>query len=184
MNVLIFMASPNKNGNTAKLVESFIKGVDGNINIIYPYEENIKPCIDCRYCYIHNGKCSIKDSMNYIYKKIDMSDVIVIASPMYFASFTSPMKSIIDRMQVYWSKKCIFKEENKSKKKGLLFITAGSEWSNMFIPMENMIRYVFKFIDTEFIEGIYVPNTDLKKVSDNKEILDVAYKLGERISKK
>lgn len=181
MNTLIIMASPNTNGNTSTLVESFIKGVEGEITIIYPYKEDIKPCIDCRYCSNKKGKCSIKDSMEKVYSLIEKADNILIASPMYFASFPGPMKNIIDRTQVYWSTKD--KQESEKKyKNGILFITAGSYWQDMFIPMEKMTKYVFSLIDTKLKYNLYIPNTDKRVVEENKEMLLKAEGIGRKLS--
>lgn len=59
---LIFSGTPRKNGDTMKLINEFIKYLDGEYKIIDSYNCNIKPCIDCRYCWKNTG-CCINDEM-------------------------------------------------------------------------------------------------------------------------
>ncbi|MFW5891463.1 MAG: flavodoxin family protein [bacterium] len=79
---LIFFGSARKKGNTRSMLDFFIEELSGDIEVINAYEENISPCIDCRYCWKNRG-CSIKDNMQDIYNKIDEADNIIIASPVY-----------------------------------------------------------------------------------------------------
>ena len=44
---------------------------------------NIKPCVDCRYCWTR-PTCSINDDMQNVILMINEADNIVIASPLYF----------------------------------------------------------------------------------------------------
>lgn len=179
--ILAFMASPNKEGNTAKLLDSFLQGVKGEVTVIYPYKLNIRPCIDCKYCYTHKGKCSIEDDMTAIYKSIEECDVFVIASPMYFASFPGPLKNIIDRTQIFWSIKNIIKSNNMQKKSGILIFTAGSSWNNMFLPMEKASGYLFKNINCDLIGKIYADNTDNLPVDKNMILIENAYNMGRNL---
>ncbi|MCY6484681.1 flavodoxin family protein [Clostridium aestuarii] len=178
MKTLIFMASPNKKGNTQAMLEAFLKELRGETYIINCYDVNVKPCIGCKICYTCEGKCSINDDMTYIYEKINESDNIAIFSPMYFASYPGTLKNIIDRMQVYWSKKYILNSNQTiSKKKGVLFLNAGSEWRDMFKPMQNMFKYIMKSIGGEVIGGVYISNTDKFPVRENEEAFERIYEV-------
>lgn len=181
MKTLIFFASPNKKGNTYKLVEKFIEGIQGEVDIIYVYNKKVAPCTDCKYCY-SKEQCAIKDDMEEIYKKIKVSDVIVIATPLYFSSVSAPMKAIIDRLQVYWSKKYIRKDrENIKIKKAVILGTSGSYWENMFQPLEAVLNHTFAAMDAKNMEKVYAVNTDKIPVEKNEEILKEAYGLGVKI---
>lgn len=83
MKTLIFNGSPRKNGDTMTLVNEFIKYLDGEYKIIDAYDSNIKPCIDCRYCWENKGCCQ-NDEMQKVYDYIQECDNILIASPIYF----------------------------------------------------------------------------------------------------
>ncbi len=84
MKALILNGSPHNNGDTAfvinKVKERFPS--DTEFDEINAYKDDIKPCIDCRYCWKNEG-CSIKDNMAVILK--DDYDVLIIASPIYIS---------------------------------------------------------------------------------------------------
>lgn len=97
--VLVLMSSPRKNGNTDRLVNAFIKGVEENgysTEKIYVNYQNIKPCLGCNICQKTN-QCVQKDDMQEIYEKMLEAKVIVFASPVYFYTFNASMKLLLDR---------------------------------------------------------------------------------------
>lgn len=98
--ILILEGSPRKNGNTDLLSDEFSKGVTdaGNtFDKIYLKDKKINGCLGCGVCQNNGGICIQKDDMTEIYHKINEADVIVLASPVYFYSWTSWMKAVIDR---------------------------------------------------------------------------------------
>ena len=102
MKTLIFDGSPRKNGDTAALIAAFTEQLSGEYTVIRAYEErDISPCMDCRYCWDHPG-CVIRDGMGKIYRLIEESDCIVIASPLYYSELTGPLLSLLSRLQVYY----------------------------------------------------------------------------------
>ncbi|MEW8993198.1 flavodoxin family protein [Clostridium sp.] len=161
--LLIINGSPNTEGHTNKIVDAIIKGINANVEIKYIncYDMNIKPCTDCKYCSKVVGACSIKDSMTEIYKLIQDCDIIILASPMYFGMFPSPLKSLIDRCQVIWSKKFIFKQNTKERKQGIFIFNGGSSWNNMFIHMETIGKYFLNTLNCDILFKLYVDNTDV-----------------------
>ena len=97
--VLTLMSSPRKNGNTDRLANAFIKGVEENgysTEKIYVNYQNIKPCLGCNVCQKTN-QCVQKDDMQDIYKKMLEAKVFVFASPVYFYTFNASMKLLLDR---------------------------------------------------------------------------------------
>ena len=99
-NVLILMGSPRKKGNTSILCDEFARGAEeaGNqvekINVI---EQHIAGCLGCNGCQRNGGICVQKDDMQDIYQKILAADVVVLASPIYYYTWTAQMKAVIDR---------------------------------------------------------------------------------------
>ncbi|NMM62764.1 flavodoxin family protein [Clostridium sp. P21] len=183
MRTLVFIASPHKNGNTAILLKHFLEGVSGEIEIINVYNINVKPCTDCKYCYNHK-ECVLKDDMTDIYKKIESSDNIVIASPVYFSFVPAPLKVVIDRLQVNWSGKFIRRDfsQNLNKKVGILIMTAGSNTKNVFEPIEYALKQFFSVTGSEFSYKIYAVNTDNVPIEKNEEIKKKAFEIGKNIS--
>ena len=53
MKTLTLNGSPHKDGDTAYIVSKIKEKLEGEIEEIYLYDENIKPCTDCKYCWKH-----------------------------------------------------------------------------------------------------------------------------------
>lgn len=126
MKTLILSGSPRKNGDTMALVNEFIKHLEGEYTIIDAYACNIKPCIDCRYCWTNAG-CSIEDEMQEVYNYIQKCDNILIASPLYFSELTGQLLTISSRLQTYFCSKYFRKVKpiEKEKKGGIIIVGGG-----------------------------------------------------------
>ncbi len=98
--VLILMGSPRKKGNTAILCDGFTRGAEeaGNqVERIDIISKNVAGCFGCNNCQRNGGTCVQKDDMTEIYEKIADADVIVLASPVYFYTWTAQLKTVLDR---------------------------------------------------------------------------------------
>lgn len=126
MKTLILIGSPRENGDTMALVKEFICHLNGEYIIIDSYNCNIRPCIDCRYCWKNVG-CSIKDEMQEVYDYIQQSDNVLIASPLYFSELTGQLLSVMSRLQTYFCSRFFRKEVpiKKAKKGGVILVGGG-----------------------------------------------------------
>lgn len=100
MNILVISGSPRKGGNTEIMAEAFAKGAreSGNsVQIKKMSELKVAPCIDCEYCFSHDGVCSQHDDMAGILEALDKADMVVFASPIYWFDVTAQTKAVIDR---------------------------------------------------------------------------------------
>lgn len=103
--VLILSGSPRKGGNSDLLCDEFMKGAieSGNdVEKIRVSEKNIGYCRACYACR-DTGKCVIKDDMAELLQKMIDSDVLVLASPVYFYSIDAQLKAVIDRTVARWT---------------------------------------------------------------------------------
>jgi multimeric flavodoxin WrbA len=97
--VLVLSASPRKGGNSDLLCDQFMLGAQeaGNqIEKIFLRDKKIGYCTGCESCYISH-KCVQKDDMEEILGKMIATDVIVMATPVYFYTMDAQMKTLIDR---------------------------------------------------------------------------------------
>lgn len=76
MNVVAALGSPREQGNTAVLLEQYLKGVMSlstpvQLKTIYLQSQKIQSCTGCNVCERYEeSKCVLKDSMQEIYKQI------------------------------------------------------------------------------------------------------------------
>lgn len=98
-NILIILGGGRPKGNTAQLVEHFIKGAEKaghKTELVSLLKNEVKGCLGCNAC--RYGKpCIQKDSFNEIVPKIKNADCIVFASPLYFWTVSSKIKAFIER---------------------------------------------------------------------------------------
>ncbi len=98
--VLILSSSPRKGGNSDTLCDEFMRGAinSGNsVEKIFLRDKNIHYCTGCSVCSQYNKPCPQKDDAAEIIEKILASDVIVMATPVYFYTMSAQMKTLIDR---------------------------------------------------------------------------------------
>ena len=102
--LLVLFGSPNGQGCTRKLLDSFLVRFRENnsweITEINAYEENVHPCTGCKSCAKKEG--CVFDDFDRIDKELRASDLLVVASPVYNCSFPSPLKAVLDRTQRYF----------------------------------------------------------------------------------
>lgn len=179
----IIFGSPRKNSNTHILVETVIKGLedkDVSYKIFYLNEMDIKGCQACYYC--KNSKireCIIKDDMQAIYKSINESDGIIVASPIYFGGITSQTKTWLDRLFPY-----IDMQANSTmpeEKTAGLIITQNQPEPTLFTGNIKTFQKMLQLIG--FIPGKILLACDLDKgykpmVNEDNELLQEAYNFG------
>jgi multimeric flavodoxin WrbA len=103
MKVLVINGSPNKDkGNTAMILNPFLEGMretGADVRLYYTEDLTVNPCKGDLSCYLRTpGKCIHNDDMTWLLSQINETDILVIASPVYFYGVTGPMKILLDRM--------------------------------------------------------------------------------------
>lgn len=153
MKILVLFGSPHENGFTRGLLYFFLAFLDKNyeVTVVNSYDEAVQPCIGCEKC--KSGKCVFND-MERINFLVNSSDVIVIASPVYNASFPAPLKAIFDRFQPYYFKR------NKIDKKFVLLLTAGSGKVDYLPVILAQINPIIKILGGELLGEITLKGTD------------------------
>jgi len=98
--ILCIDGSPRVKGNTEILIDiikdRFIE-LGASVDKIKLSNLDIKPCVECRKC-LEEGICCINDDIRRIvFPKLFNSDIIVVASPVYFNNVSSYVKIFMDR---------------------------------------------------------------------------------------
>jgi len=184
--LLAIHGSPRKRGFSSTLHSEFIRqftSAGTEITEIHVYDKNILPCTACGTCR-SEFYCPVKDDMEKIYGIIRQADVISISTPLYFSSVPSQLKVLIDRCQIFWEQKNHNPGNLPCRKQGVLFCTAGADYTSMFSGVLQLVRHFFNTINAGFTEQdcILLPGTDssvAEKIS--LEIINTSARLSERI---
>ena len=112
INVLAFAGSPRRHGNSETLLDWVLASMgedpDVTIDKIALTEANINPCRGCNACEKLN-KCVQRDGMDIVHDKIIAADCILISSPIFCLGLCAQVKALVDRAQVFRSRKYVLK---------------------------------------------------------------------------
>lgn len=98
--VLLINGSPHSNGGTATALNEMIKIFETyNIEteLVHLGSTDIRECIACDRC-TELYKCYFDDIVNELAYKFESSDGIVVGSPVYYASPTGTIMSVMNRL--------------------------------------------------------------------------------------
>ena len=177
--VSIVKGSPRKKGNTSVMADAFAQGAkeSGNtVNEIVLKEKTIGDCLGCGVCQGNGGVCVQKDDMAEISEAMKTADVIVLASPVYFYTWTSLMKRMIDRT---------FAIETILTDKKFYLLSAGAapEEKYMQTMIDSFSQYLSCFRAGGNEEGGILFAYGTNGPSDVKEmpVLQEAYQMGKAV---
>lgn len=174
--VLILSGSPRKGGNSDYLCDKFMEGAieaGHEVEKIFVSEKKIGYCRACYACQ-KTHKCIIKDDMKEILDKIIDTDVLVLASPVYFYSINAQIKTVLDRTLPRWT---------ELKDKEFYYILSAGEDDKSI--MERSVECFRGFADC--FEGItergvvYGHGLYEKKDARDSKFAAEAYELGKNI---
>lgn len=98
--ILILSSSPRRGGNSDTLCDEFMRGAmesGHHVEKIFLRDKTIHYCTGCSTCSLHHKPCPQKDDAAEIIEKMLKSDIIVMATPVYFYAISAQMKTLIDR---------------------------------------------------------------------------------------
>ena len=165
------------------LVNEMVRYLEGDIRIVNTYYDDIRPCVDCRYCWSNKG-CCINDGMQEVYKLLNDVDNVIIASPLYFSELSGQLLSFASRLQLFYVSRCIRKDNefSQKEKKGVLIISAGGDTKD-YKPSLRTANIIFKQMNTTSIGSVYTINTNNIPAKEDKDALckarELALKLNE-----
>ena len=101
MRILILNGSPRPKGNTKQMVDAFREGAESvghQVDVIDVCKKKIADCLACEYCHTKgNGVCVQKDDMQEVYSLLGETDMLIIASPIYYHGVSGQLKCTLDR---------------------------------------------------------------------------------------
>lgn len=106
MKILVLGGSPNRDGSTQLLIESFARGAreaGHTVTVLQAAQQNVHPCTGCIACG-YDGPCVQRDDMVQIRAAVLDSDMLVFATPLYFFGISAQLKTVIDRFCAFSSR--------------------------------------------------------------------------------
>ena len=186
MQVLGILGSPRRGGNSEILLDEALRVASdhgGSYEKVVLRDLKITPCLEIYKC-AEDGVCAIQDDMQDLFPKIEQTERLIIASPIFFYSVPALAKAMIDRCQSLWAKKYILKLPVSSfpHRKGAFISVAATRGKKLFDGVRLTIKYFFDAIDVTYSDELLVRGIDEKgEVREQQEVLRAAYELGRRL---
>lgn len=177
IHVLAFAGSPRRHGNSETLLDWVLSAMAKNPDVVIEKvaltDADIRPCRGCNACEKLN-KCIQRDGMDIYHDKIVAADCIVLSSPIFCMGLCSQVKALVDRAQVFRSRKYVLKlpvvpPERKGKRLGVFLATAGQTWPHVFdaaVPSVKCFYHVIDIADTD-ISYLMINGVDEKGAIDH-----------------
>ena len=172
--ILVLNGSVRRDGNTELLVQSFAEGARKNnsVEIVSVADFKVNPCIGCNSCFKREGNaCFQNDGMTEIYQKLKETDILVIASPVYFYGISAQLKAVIDRLHTP------MRNSFPIKKLALILVGAAT-LPEMFDAIKVQYNLALNFFGLEDAGTVLVRGAREKGDVKNTDGLKNAYNLG------
>jgi len=173
MKITAIYGSPRKNGNTDLLLDAFLKGFEGTDHTVHKFylrNMTFSPCIECEKCYT-TGICALKDDMESLYPRFKDSDLVILASPVFFYGLNALSKAMVDRSQCLWAQKYLLNNKpsahHTKKTKGVFLSVGGAKGKRNFEGIILTVRYFFDALDIDFTDQLLFKEIDQKGTIKN-----------------
>ena len=125
--VLGISGSPRRHGNSERLLDSLLEGVEdagGTVVRLAVVEAGIAPCRGCNAC-SSTGECVVRDGMTDVYPLLDSAGAIVVSTPVFFATVPAVLKALYDRCQPYWARRYVLGQPRPAERPGEILVARG-----------------------------------------------------------
>ncbi len=187
MEILSFMGSPRKGGNTDILLDALLGGAaseGARTTKIRLASKKISPCIECGGC-DETGECILKDDMEEIYPAIARADILVLASPIFFYNITAYTQALVERSQACWISKYVLKKGalGGKKRKGIFLSVGATRGKMLFDGALRVVRYFFDALDADLAGSLLYRGIDKKgEIKKHPSALEDARSLGKALA--
>ncbi|MBN2497681.1 MAG: flavodoxin family protein [Deltaproteobacteria bacterium] len=165
---LALACSPRAGGNSDQLLEAFVRGMEAGgaeVELVRVREAQIESCRNCGSC-SKTGRCVIADEMSQeIHPKMERSDRIALATPVFFYQTSSLAAKVIERVQPFWARKHVLEDPLPSRRGqierlGAWLAVGATRGERLFDGMLLTARYFYEAIGARLAETVTVKGVD------------------------
>ena len=177
MKIVLLLGSPNRQGSSRLLAESFRQGAEEaghTVELIDAAHSSIHPCTGCIRCG-YDGSCVQKDDVEAIREKILAADMLVFATPLYYYGMSAQLKTMIDRF-------CAFNSslQRKHLKSALLAVAWNSDdWT--FDALEAHYKTLVRYLNLTDMGTVLGYGCGTPAMTQHSPYPQQAYTLGNRL---
>ncbi len=177
MKIVLLLGSPNRQGSSRMLAESFRQGAEEaghKVELIDAAHSSIHPCTGCIHCG-YEGPCVQKDDVETIRGKILGADMMVFVTPLYYYGMSAQLKALVDRF-------CAFNSSihRKYMKSALLTVAWNSDdWT--FEALETHYKTLVRYLNLEDMGMVLGYGCGTPSMTKHSPYPQKAYELGKQL---
>ncbi len=178
--VLIFMGSPRKTGNSTTLAKQVAAGAEkagAKVETFFLHDMQIRPCDACDAC---RGKsetdCILDDDLTPLFPKLRRAHALVIASPIYWFTVSAQTKVFMDRWYALGGPEG---HSFKGKRFGVVLTYADTDpFSSGAVNALRTFQDALNYVGARSVGLVYGSAWEPGEIRKNQELMDKAYELG------
>ena len=188
--IIALYGSPRRDGNSSTLLNQAVAGARKEgalVDEIVLRDYKISPCLEIYNC-IKNGECAIQDDFPQILERLEASQGIMLASPIFFYTVSAHTKIFMDRCQSlwvrkYWIEKQKFGQTPKTRK-GLFLSVGATQGKRLFEGSLLTVNYFFDVLDAAFHTKLLFRGLDFKgEAQKHPQFMQQSYDGGRELAR-
>lgn len=188
--IIAIYGSPRYDGNSAALLKQAVAGAQqegAHVEEVFLRDYKISPCLEIYNC-SKSGECAIRDDFPKILAKIESSNGIMLASPIFFYTVSAHTKIFMDRFQSLWVRKHRIGNQLSGKvvetRKGLFISVGATNGKKLFDGAILTVKYFFDVINTELWNTVLCRDVDRKgDIEKRNDYLKEAHEAGRALAR-
>jgi multimeric flavodoxin WrbA len=188
MKIVSVLGSPRETGNSSTVAKRFCDTAEklgAEVKAFTLNKLQYRGCQGCMACKTKLDRCILEDDLEEVLDSIRETDVLVLASPVYFWDVSGQLKTFMDRTFSYLVPDFItnpIKSRLTPGKKLVFILTQGNPDEGMFTNIFPKFDYFFKlfgFDERRLIRACGV--RELGEVETHAEVMRLAEKMAEEL---
>ena len=172
--ILIITGSPRKGGNSDMLAQAFAEGAEGGGNLVkffHAGRKHIEGCRVCDTCFTTGKACTFDDDFNELAELLEWADGLVLATPLYWYTFSAQIKAALDKMYAFMH------AEKELKIRDLFLIACAADGPEAFEGLVKSYEAIVTYLKCDDAGKLLIPDV-WDKGEVTKEHLDAAKTAG------
>jgi multimeric flavodoxin WrbA len=188
MKILCLLGSPREKGNSATIANRFCKTAEGLGAEVKSFTLNnlqYRGCQGCMACKTKLDRCALNDDLTVVLDAVRETDVLVLASPVYFWDISSQLKTFIDRTFSYLVPDLMTNPRRTRLEPGkkLVFILSQnnpdrSSFADIY-PKFQYFAQAYGFVESHLIRAFGV--SEPGEVANHEDVMNLAETTAQKI---
>lgn len=166
-NILVLTGSPNREGNSYKMADAFIRGAEQAGHSVTKFETAFKNMRGFT-------AATEPDDFSELAPLLNKADVVVIATPLYWFSFPAQLKAVIDQLD--------YSENSQmTNKESFLFVSGGDSNVETFKPIVALYQSITEYVAWKDNGILQARGLDAADAIEKSGLLEEAENMGKEV---